>query len=692
MGPFALVPLIEAQRRNLPLWIPVLLGVGIGGYFGLPLEPLPWMLVALTIIVAICLLSLFRLGPLGRIGILVLMLPLVGYALAAVRSHLVAAPVLPYPISVNIEGRIVGLDRSGSNRPRVLLDQVIIHGRSPADTPERVRISLSDETPDGLLQPGLTILGQARLSPPAAPVEPRGFDFRKYAWFQSLGAVGYSNTPFVERAAKSGSSPQTWLFKIRVNLSRRIQEAIPNRNGGFAAAILTGDRSAVDPGALNDLRRSNLAHLLAISGLHMGLLTGFVFALVRYGLALMPRIVLYYSTKKIAAVCALVAGAAYLGLSGGNVATQRAFIMTGVILVAVLLDRPAFTLRSVALAAVILLVLRPESLTEAGFQMSFAATTALIATFEWLRTQEWWRETLKDNWRFVRPVIGVAVTSFVAGTATAPISAFHFNMMSQYGLFANVLAVPSMGLVVMPFAVISGILSFVGLAAPSLWVMDQGISYILAVADFFSNLDGSVRAVPKGPSSSLVLIVVGCIFFVIWLGRLRIVALVPVLLGFFIWSQAERPLILITENGRLFGVMTAEGRVFNSEKGNGFSATAWLRNDGDSADQAEAFERSGIERGRGWAEATVKGVGPIIYRGSKVPGEDASQYCRDSAILVAPNWNTSPGGRCYFIGKRRLRNEGSIAIFATETGFTVTGAKSVDTNRLWSRQIRTRNQ
>lgn len=612
--------------------------------------------------------------------------------MAAIRAQSVAAPVLAYPMTVNVEGRIVGLDRSGSDRPRVLLDQVVIHGRVPADTPKRVRISLLDDTPEELLLPGRTILGQARLSPPSAPVEPGGFDFRRYAWFQSLGAIGYTNTPFVERPGQTGTGLATWLFRIRVSLSRGIQDAIPNRNGGFAAAILTGDRSAVDPEALQDLRRSNLAHLLAISGLHMGLLTGFVFGLVRYGLALVPRVVLFHSTKKIAAVVALIAGVAYLGLSGGNVATQRAFIMTAVVLVAVLLDRPALTLRSVALAAVILLALRPESLTEAGFQMSFAATTALIATFEWLRSRQWWRETLKDRWRFVRPLIGVAITSFVAGTATAPISAFHFNMMSQYGLLANILAVPAMGLIVMPFAVISGVLSLVGLAAPALWVVDQGIYYILAVAHFFSGLNGSVRAIPQGPTASLVLIVTGSILFVVWQGRLRFAGTAPVLLGFLLWFQVDRPEVLISENGRLFGVMTAEGRVLNSQSGNSFSADAWLRGDGDGASQSEAFLRDGMERGRGWAEVNVKGMGPMVYLGSKTPGSDADEICRDAAILLAPGWDTSPTGRCDFIGKKRLRQDGAIAIRVNETGYTTAGAKLADGGRPWTGGVRKQSQ
>ncbi len=468
-------------------------------------------------------------------------------------------------------------------------------------------------------------------------------------------------------------------------MARAIQAAVPGRNGGFAAAILTGDRSEVDPAALDALRASNLAHLLAISGLHMGLLTGFVFALVRYGCALVPPLTLKFPIKKVAAVAALLAGAAYLLLSGASVATQRAFIMTSVVLVAVLIDRPAFTLRSVALAAMIVLVLRPESLMEAGFQMSFAATTALIAAFEWLRSRVWWRETQGEQWRYLRPVIGVTVTSFVAGVATAPISAFHFNTVAQYGLAANILAVPAMGLVVMPAAVLAGLFAPLGLAAPALWAMDAGIGYILAIAEFTASLEGAVRAVPSGPAASLALVAVGGLILVLWIGRGRLFGAAPMALGAALWASADRPDLLISENGRLFGIETEAGRALNSDQGNGFVAQTWLENDGDAATQEIASRRLPVDRKRGFASMNWPGEGAIVYRGSRDQGPDAARDCAEAAILVAPLWREAPEGGCVFIGEDFLRREGALAIRRAEDGLRIDGARTRNEARPWTR-------
>lgn len=691
MATARLAEIIETQRPHLVLWAPVLLAWGIGVYFAVPAEPERWMLAALAATLVMLVATLPRVGQVARIALLAALLPGAGFGIAALRSLAVAAPVLPYEMTAAVEGRIVGLDRSGSGRSRVLLDRVVVHGLEPARTPARIRISVEASTPPEALRPGLRILGQARISPPAAPSEPGGFDFRRMAWFARIGAVGYTRTPMLE-AADDGARAG-WRGAVlawRVALSREIQAAIPGRNGGFASAILTGDRAGVDPVALAALRASNLAHLLAISGLHMGLLTGFVFALVRYGLALVPPLALRLPTKKIAAFVALIAGAGYLVLSGANVATERAFIMTAVVLVAVMIDRPAFTLRAVALAAMIVLITRPESLVEAGFQMSFAATAALIATFEWLRSKEWWRETQSERWRYLRPVIGVAVTSFVAGMATAPISAFHFNVMSQYGLIANVLAVPAMGLVVMPAAVIAGITGLIGLGAPALWAMDAGIEYILRVAAFVAGLEGAVRPIPAAGGASLVLIVLGGLFWILWLGRGRALGLAPILLGLALWSQVDRPDILITEDGRLFGIRTPQGRVLNSEKGNGFAAAQWMQNDGDGADQAAAFARAEMERSRGRAAMEVMGLGRFVYIGSKEPSEAARRECLSAAILLAPNWHERPPGRCLFIGANRLRSDGALALRIAAGRLEIEGARSRNRGRPWTRDPRER--
>ncbi len=676
--------IIETQGPNLALWVPVLFAVGIAAYFALPVEPAPWMLAAMGALLLIGAATCFRLGPMGRALLIGAMLPVLGLVAGGLRSMIVAAPVLGHERTATVEGRVIGLTRSASNLPRVLLDNVVIYGLDPAHTPATIRVSLAEGTDPAILAPGKRITGVARLSPPGGPNEPGGFDFRAIAWFDRLGAVGYARTPMLEVEGGDASIFHQMAFRARMALSAHIQGMVPGQNGAFGSAILTGDRSGIDRDVEADLRVSTLYHLVSISGLHMSLLAAAIFAIVRYGLAIIPWCALRWPLKKIAAVFALIGGAAYLVISGSDVATQRSYIMTAVVLVAVLLDRPAITLRSIALAALVVLALAPESLTQAGFQMSFAATIALIAGFDGLRGLSWWHTTQTDRrWRFAKPVIGIAMTSLVAGTATAPISAFHFNTLSQYGLLANLLGVPAMGLVVMPAAVVGLILAPFGLDWLPFTIMGWGIGYILEVAAFVSGLGGAVVGVKSGPGISLALMMLGGTFIVLWRGRARWAGVAPMALALLLWSLYPRPDVLIADNGRLFGVMTADGRALSVDKGNNYAAESWLENDGDTATQAEAATRGAFDRRRARIETLAPGLGPIVYVGATDAASGPAE-CAGAAVLIAPKWYERPPGRCLFIGAVSLRRDGAQAIWLDGRHLRVEGALT-SRGRPWTR-------
>ncbi len=433
--------IMSNQRGMLLTWVPVCLAIGIGTYFSIAYEPSLMMFGGLFAALLVFMLLGFCLpegvSPLGT----AIALCLAGFIIAGLRTHSVAGPVLGWRYYGAVEGRVVAMDRSQSDALRLTLDDVRLDRVSPARTPDRVRISLHGDAVGGITpEPGMRVMTTAHLSPPSGPVEPGGFDFQRHAWFARLGAVGYTRVPLMGAAPAEDGQAGLAVFRIRMAASARIQAALPGDIGGFAAAITTGDRSAISQGALDDLRASNLAHLLAISGLHMGLLTAVVFGGLRMLLVAVPQAALRWPTKSIAACGALIAASGYLALSGGNVATERAFVMVAVALGALMIGRRAISLRAVAVAAIIVLTLRPEALMGPGFQMSFAATTALVAVFGWMRGVEF---TYIPKW--LRPVVAVFVSSAVAGVATAPIAAAHFNAIAHYGLIANLMSVPLMG-------------------------------------------------------------------------------------------------------------------------------------------------------------------------------------------------------------------------------------------------------
>ena len=280
---------LETQRQNYILWAPVALAGGVGLYFGLPFEPPIWAGKALAGFVLLWLWLALRFSGVLRMAILALFFLNLGYLAAVYRSASVAAPVLTFRYYGPIEGRIIKIDRSSSKALRLTLDRVVLD--RVRNVPATIRVSLFGYTPDGL-DLGARVALVGNLSPPGGPVEPGGFDFRRYAWFDQLGAVGYSRNPVLLMRPYPDGGSGLWLSSVRRRLATYIFESIGGQNGAFAAAILTGDRSRIDGEVLQTLRDSNLAHLLAISGLHMGLLTGFVFLIFRHALALVPRIAL----------------------------------------------------------------------------------------------------------------------------------------------------------------------------------------------------------------------------------------------------------------------------------------------------------------------------------------------------------------------------------------------------------------
>lgn len=670
------------RGRRLP-WIATAFGCGAGIYFALPSEPTGVLIVLLSA----CLAALLALawGMRHTVGFVPLFLAALvcGLLMGAARTAVVAGPVLDYRYYGTVEGRVVHIDRSASGAVRITLDTVRLDGMAPNRTPRRVRVSLHGDTPEHP-HPGDWVMTTAHLSAPNGPTEPGGFDFQRHAWFLKLGAIGYSRLPLLRMAPAEAGLPLA-IARLRARISVGLRERMPGVRGEVAAAITTGDRSGLPEDVVEALRGSNLAHLLAISGLHMGLLVGFVFWAVRGGLALWPSVALRYPTRAWAAAAAFPFALFYLFLSGGSVATQRAFVMAAVMLGAILLGRRALSLRSVALAALLVLALRPESLTGPGFQMSFAATGALVIAFRGLtalRTNETWGHWL-SGWRGA--LLSLLVSSIVAGAATAPIAAVHFNRVGQYGVLANLLAVPAMGMLVMPLLLVAMLLWPLGLGLESgpLWLAGQGISWIVGVAHWVAALPGAIGHVRAPGGNVLPVLGLGMAFVGCAAGRGRLVGMVLMLAAAILWLRSPRPDLLIASDGRLVGKMTAQGRWLSRDTGAAFAASNWLENDGDGAGQRIAAGRTG---------AGPKLPEVIALRG-KTGLEDALARCAGDVWIVTPVRVESDQDTCIIIDEVYLRQTGAIAVFAggAENGrpsLRIVTSAEIQGRRPWTRSGR----
>lgn len=667
--------LAEARGILFP-WVPVFLSMGIGLWFSLLWEPdLATYAVAIAVVGVSSLLWRFG-GEHAHPFAVAAACVALGFVAAGVRGHMVQAPMLEFRYYGPVQGRIIEIDRSQSDALRLTLDQVQLDRVSPARTPIKVRVSLHGDQDFFVPDPGQIVMLTGHLSAAEGPAEPDGFDFQRMAYFEQLGAVGYTSSPvlLLEPPAKGTQVINRW----RTRISNAVMAKVPGDAGAFSSGVMTGDRSGLSLQAVDDLRKSSLAHLLAISGMNMAFLIGFVFALLRYGIALLPAVALRVNSKKVAAVVSLGVAWFYLQLSGANVATERAFIMVIVMLGAVLLDRRALSLRTVAISATILLLMQPETLLEPGFQMSFAATTALIAGFGALEGSV----ARGRVPRWAMPVFTLVLSSLLAGIATAPFGAAHFNRIADFGFIANLLTVPVMGAIVMPAGAVAALLAPLGLADLPLWVMGRGSAWILWVAHQVATWDGAVSAVPAPGPWVLPLISLGGLWIVLWRGWPRIAGIAPIAVAFVLWAGVDRPGVLISADGALVGVLGPEGRALSAAKGAGFAAKSWLENDGDLNDQIAAAERSGFDGPKTRRSFHIGAWRAVQLKGKAAP-ESFAAACAEADLVIIAAKVTANAGNCRVIDLDLLGQTGGIALWLAEDG-TLRLQPSRIASRLWT--------
>ncbi|MBM3548298.1 MAG: ComEC family competence protein [Alphaproteobacteria bacterium] len=619
-----------AERERWALWLPVALGTGVGLYFLLPVEPPLW--IGLCAVVAALAATAGLQGRAVGMAATVFVALSLGFALGEIRTRAVATPILDRSVGpVPVEGRVRELDhRDGSIR--LTLDRLTIARLAPQRTPERARISLRGARTD--IQIGARVRVNAILRPPPEPAAPGAFDFQRQAFFERLGATGFATGQLrvlrVDPPSGIIDGARLWIAEVRRKTTERLMAMLPGAAGAIAASLITGEQGPVPASDMQAVRDSGLAHLLSISGLHMSLVVGLVFFVVRGGLALIEPLALRWPTKKIAAVVALIVGFLYLQLSGASPPTQRSFLMVSIVLLAVLIDRQAISMRTIAWAAAAVLVIAPESLVGASFQMSFAAVVALIAVFEAMGDK---LMAMRADSGVVRRallhVAGLSLASIVATLATAPFTVFHFNRLPLYGLLANLTAIPVAELWVMPWGMMALLLMPFGLDGWALAPMGWGIEAILAIAKWTAALPGAVIVLPEMPIAALIAMTFGGLWLCLWQGSIRWLGLAGVAFGLLIAIAARPPDFLISADGKLIGARGEDGDMALSRRRAGFVPDTWLRRQGQDggADWAQLW--------RCGASGCSRAYGPVEVALVRTPAERRVACAREGIVVVA---------------------------------------------------------
>jgi competence protein ComEC len=680
----------EAGPGRLMPWVPVAFGAGIALYFTAEREPAWWAPAILTCGFATVAVAARR-RPWGFPLAVVAAALAAGFLVATLRTKALDHPVLRQAsFGIAVTG-FVETREERERSDRIVVAVHSINGPRLEEQLERVRVAVRKGTAPPV---GSFVSFTARLTPPLPPLRPGGYDFARDFFFKQLGATG-----FVTGAVKIEAPPKTTpslrrrlsvaVDGLRDGIDARIRAAVGGDAGVIASALITGKRDAISTSVNEAMYVSSLGHILSISGYHMAVVAGVVFFAVRGLLALVPGLALRRPIKKWAAAAALPAAGFYLLLSGAEVATQRAFLMTAVVLLGVMTDRRALTLRTLAIAALCVMVLAPETIVHPSFQMSFAATLALVAVYDrGLPGPVAGRDTSRAGraalWG-LREVLALVVASLVAGAATTPFAAYHFHRLAPYGIIANLLAMPIVSTIVMPAGLLGLVALPFGFDAPLWHLMGVGVGWMTAVAQWVAALPGAVGRVSAFGLDALLPGTAGLVVICLLRTPLRWSGIGLVALAVFVAVRTPLPDVLVGADGGSVAVRGGDHRLQILKGGDGFAVREWLAADGDERAASDSTLGQGFACDPdGCVARLADGARVAVARTPDALADDCAR-----AALVLTNRTAPPACSAFVIDREVMRRDGAMALYRAGEGWRVEKARPQRLDRPWARAANT---
>lgn len=679
------------QKERLFLWIPVAFGAGIAAYFGLPSEPPSYAGIAAAVIVLPFLVRAWKHHHDSRrafftfLIVAAMMCAACGFAAAQAGTNIHGTHIVKAATGPKTVAGFVGSieDMGGERGSRVVLLSPVIEGVAAGDTPRKIRVTFKK---DEGIEAGQTISALAKIDPPSQAVAPGAYDFRRHLFFEGIGGVGfaYSGATVIEDARRGGAA--LMLERIRQKINTAIKERAGPVTSGIMTALITGERGAIADIDNEAMRGSGLYHLLSISGAHVCMVAGVLFFFTRVILAFFPWIALRWPLKKIAAVTALSGAAFYVALAGAEVPAVRALLMTGLVMVAIMIDRSPLSLRLVAFSAFVVLILWPHSLVGVSFQMSFSAVAGLICFFDYIRA--WWM-TWYARAGFVRKGVlylaSVLMTSVIAGTITGFFSLYHFQQFPVYGVIANMLAVPVTGIVIMPAAIVAMILLPFGLSAWAIDAMERGVVWMLGIAHWAAGLEGAVIRVQQWPVATFWFFGCGLVLFLLWRGwRGKGVAAALMATGLMLAPFGAQPDIMVSGNGKLVALRGEDDALYYSTRqAEKFSIENWQRMNGQEGQRPKRFGDAGSPAScdEAGCRAVIRGRTVAVARSRAAYFED-----RDWAdVMIAGIPLPHERGGKTVIGLFELQRSGAVSLYVRGNGDVHVRSVAADVgNRPWS--------
>lgn len=682
---------VAAQADRAFLWLVAAFAGGITLFFTWPFDPMPGTGLGIAVLGAAAL--AVRRHAVTGLALAVMVFGL-GHGAAEFRTWAVRAPLLDHEVGpFQLRGRVIDADKRPEGNHVVLAD-VILPGVAAADTPLAIRITLPAS--HGLPRVGNRMGVRAMVGPVGRPVAPDTFQFQRFLYFQGIGASGFAVGRWYPVASSDpvswGAGLHAWTESLRRSIGDRIAALVPGEDGTVAAALINGEQSAIPQGLQEAYRVSGIAHILSVSGVHLSLLAAIIFFVMRRGLALVPAIALRIDTKKAAAWAALAATGFYLVISGMSVPAIRSFLMVGIVLCAILVDRQAISLRNVGWAALALMAIYPDAIFGASFQMSFLAVLALVAVYE----QSWCKASLRridgtlDLPRAIAfYVFGLVVADFVAGGATAIFAAYHFNRLPTYSVLTNLVAAPLTSFWIMPAAVIALLLMPFGLDAWAVQAMGKGVALLDSLARDVAAWQGAQVHIPPIAAPAMAGAAAGLVFLCLWRGRMRWIGLAPVAVALIQPFVTPPPDLLVDDTGRVVAVSDAEGHLaIRPSRAGRFVREVWGERYGLSDSPWPRALHGAVTMGSDTLGLECDAGGCLFTRGGKrvliaTAPEKIAASCGQHDVIVTGLESACAQG--LVIDVLALKKGGAHALWLKPDGIAVKTVLGADGTRVWSR-------
>lgn len=641
------------EYHHLNLWYFVSFIFGIVIYLSLDYEP-SVRYISLVFISSIATLYFRKYGVIGAFFSGIIIFFVLGIVVAKYRTLSIDSKSIDHSFSAKIEGKI-SLIKPVTNGDQITLSDVFLYDKKKEKHPFKssVRLNVGDEYLNDFMV-GDKISLFAFLTPPHPSLLPGGYNFELYNFFSSIGAIGYAMTKPEIIYKKEISSLDSYIHKIRRIIYARLINSLGSDNGNFAAAILLGEGKALDKNIMQNMRYAGISHILCVSGLHLSLVAMLFYISSRFLLNSSDFIAFRCNVKVIASFISLIGSFLYLMLSGMQIAATRAFIMTAVFILSIIIGRTPYPLRSIAIASIIILVINPEYIMHPSFQLSFIAVLSLISGFEFYMKHKWMLGYSNGILAQIKIYLFANIySSLLAGFATMPIVVYHFYIASNYGALSNLLAVPVMSFLMMPLAILSVILMPFNLDYYVLKILGYFISIIIKSADFIASLPGSIWYFGYISHISIVIYMFGFFWLILWQKAWRHLGWIMIAISIISMFLSKKPDIIFDPYHNNLGIQNKDGKLeIHSNNMSGFIKKYWSNWFGQKEIIIHKYDIT----------ETNKQI--ITNNGSKINICFKSLDC-DADIIINPKNNQKCDAK-FSITRSDLRNNGTILLFCSK--------------------------